>query len=75
MVRGGMRVTDGRAMDRRTMDRVATIRDVAALAGVSIATVSRVLNGSGNATPETMEKVRAAASDLSFRPSTPSGAA
>ncbi|MBP2303596.1 LacI family DNA-binding transcriptional regulator [Azospirillum picis] len=60
MVQGGGRVND----------RVATIRDVAARAGVSIATVSRVLNGSGNATPETTEKVRAAASALAFRPST-----
>ncbi|WP_247871901.1 LacI family DNA-binding transcriptional regulator [Azospirillum sp. TSO35-2] len=49
---------------------MTTIRDVAAEAGVSIATVSRVLNGSGRATPETTEKVRAAATALAFRPST-----
>ncbi|MFP5516077.1 MAG: LacI family DNA-binding transcriptional regulator [Alphaproteobacteria bacterium] len=67
-----MRFTDGQTPrgTARAVERVATIRDVAARAGVSIATVSRVLNGTGNATPETMEKVRVAASDLSFRPST-----
>lgn len=47
-----------------------TIRDVAELARVSIATVSRVLNGSGRATPETAERVRAAVAELGFRPST-----
>jgi len=46
----------------------ATIRDVARLAGVSIATVSRVLNGSAVAAPETVQRVRAAAAELSFRP-------
>jgi DNA-binding LacI/PurR family transcriptional regulator len=52
------------------MARTATIRDVAAKAGVSIATVSRVLNGSGATTPETAEKVRLAVAALTFRPST-----
>ncbi|HEY7736393.1 MAG TPA: LacI family DNA-binding transcriptional regulator [Candidatus Limnocylindrales bacterium] len=46
-----------------------TIRDVAARAGVSTATVSRVLAGIGTARPETREKVRAAARDLEYRPS------
>lgn len=46
----------------------ATIRDVARLAGVSIATVSRVLNGTGVSTRETEERVRVAASRLAFRP-------
>jgi LacI family transcriptional regulator len=37
-----------------------TVRDVAATAGVSIATVSRVLNGRGNVAPETRELVERA---------------
>src|SRR5438552_5959629 len=41
-----------------TMARV-TIREVAELAGVSIATVSRVLNGRGDVSPETRELVSA----------------
>ncbi|WP_207477314.1 substrate-binding domain-containing protein [Arenibaculum pallidiluteum] len=50
------------------MARLATIRDVAARAGVSIATVSRVLNGDVPANPVTAAKVRAAAAELEFRP-------
>src|SRR3954451_14770563 len=46
----------------------STIYDVAALAGVSPATVSRVLNGSA-VSPEKTERVRAAVAQLDFRPS------
>jgi DNA-binding LacI/PurR family transcriptional regulator len=49
--------------------RAFTIRDVAARAGVSIATVSRVMNQSGAATPATATRVREAISELGFRPS------
>lgn len=45
-----------------------TIRDVAALAGVSHQTVSRVINGSQHVSPETRRKVDAAISQLDFRP-------
>jgi DNA-binding LacI/PurR family transcriptional regulator len=45
---------------------MATIRDVAARAGVSIATVSRVLNGRGTCTPETKLKVQRAARELTY---------
>jgi LacI family transcriptional regulator len=45
-----------------------TIRDVAALAGVSISTVSKALSGGGRMRPETREKVREAANTLGFRP-------
>lgn len=51
------------------MARQPTIRDVAERAGVSIATVSRVLNGEPNAAYATAERVRAAAAELEFRPS------
>jgi LacI family transcriptional regulator len=47
----------------------ATIRDVARRAGVSIATVSRVLRDSADVRPDTKERVRAAASELRFTPS------
>lgn len=46
---------------------MSTIRDVAARAGVSVATVSRVLNQSGYADSETQARVRKAAADLNYR--------
>jgi len=47
----------------------ATIGDVAAAAGVSTATVSRVLAGVGHARPETRARVLEAARSLDYRPS------
>ncbi|PPH15261.1 LacI family transcriptional regulator [Rathayibacter sp. AY1D4] len=47
---------------------VATMRDVARLAGVSIATVSFVVNDTKPVSPETRERVRAAMHELGFRP-------
>jgi LacI family transcriptional regulator len=46
----------------------ATIHDVAAIAGVSIATVSRVINGSSRVSPVIDARVRAAISTLNFVP-------
>jgi LacI family transcriptional regulator len=46
-----------------------TIADVARRAGVSTATVSRVLAGHGRARTETKERVYAAARELGYRPS------
>lgn len=46
--------------------RRTTIADVARLAGVSPATVSRALRGSASVTSTTMERVRQAADELSF---------
>jgi DNA-binding LacI/PurR family transcriptional regulator len=46
-----------------------TIRDVAQRAGVSTATVSRVLAGIGNPRPDTASAVMAAAQALDYRPS------
>ena len=45
-----------------------TIKDVAKLAGVSIATVSRVLNKLGVVNPETEEKVHKAVAKLNYQP-------
>ncbi len=47
----------------------ATIHEVAAHAGVSIATVSRALNGSDTVASATRERVLAAVEQLKFRPS------
>jgi len=47
---------------------MATIYEVSELAGVSLATVSRVLNDSGKVTPKTREKVQAAIAELGFVP-------
>lgn len=52
--------------------QAATIKDVAKLAGVSVATVSRALNGASNVLPDTRSRIEAAARELRF---TPSGAA
>lgn len=45
-----------------------TVRHVAAAAGVSVATVSRVLNGKATVAPELREKVEAAAQRLAYTP-------
>ncbi|GLZ11803.1 LacI family transcriptional regulator [Actinomadura sp. NBRC 104425] len=47
----------------------ATIKDVAAAAGVGIATVSRVFSGTGAVSERTRERVLAAARELDYRPS------
>lgn len=48
--------------------RQATIREVAQSAGVSVATVSRVLNASGQVSAQAEQVVRQAAATLGFRP-------
>lgn len=45
-----------------------TLRDVAALAGVSTQTISRVVNGSGQVAESTEQRVREAIQELGFRP-------
>lgn len=51
------------AANRRT-----TIRDVAARAGVSPGTVSKALNGTGQVSADTRQRILAAARDTGFRP-------
>lgn len=48
--------------------RPTTMNDVARLAGVSVATVSKALNGRGRISKATRENVEAAARKLSFQP-------
>ncbi|MEW9534660.1 LacI family DNA-binding transcriptional regulator [Microbispora sp. NPDC049125] len=50
----------------RKLERHATIADVAALAGVSVGTASKALNGRGSLREETRMRVREAARQLSF---------
>ncbi|EFC86066.1 LacI family DNA-binding transcriptional regulator [Parafrankia sp. EUN1f] len=52
------------------MRKSATISDVAELAGVSRATVSRVVNGLPTVAPEIVERVTAAIAELDYHPST-----
>lgn len=54
---------------RQDASRTPTISDVAALAGVSIATVSKALNGRAQVRADTRRRVRQAAEELSYRPS------
>ncbi|MEP9377832.1 substrate-binding domain-containing protein [Aquabacter sp. CN5-332] len=51
------------------MPRPVTIRTVALKAGCSIATVSRVMNGTARASAQVEARVRTAMAELSFRPS------
>lgn len=55
-------------MSRASPVRTATIRDVAAVAGVSIKTVSRVLNCEPGVVQETQDLVRAAVAKLNYTP-------
>ena len=53
--------------ERRASAGRATMREVAALAGVSLKTVSRVINGEHGVSGELVEKVNAAARRLNYR--------
>jgi len=48
---------------------MATIKDVARMAGVGLGTASRVISGKGSVSPATLEKVKKAIDALGFRPS------
>lgn len=55
------------AAGRPPRRRRATMKDVAALAGVGIKTVSRVVNGEAGVSPAMAERVNRAAAELSFQ--------
>ncbi len=57
-----------RKKKERSSTSQADIREVAAVAGVSIATVSRVLNGTAFVLPDTRQRVEAAVAELRFVP-------
>ncbi|MEJ0002670.1 MAG: substrate-binding domain-containing protein [Pararobbsia sp.] len=48
---------------------MATIKDVARLAGVGVGTASRAISGKGSVSPDAAARVRAAIAALDFRPS------
>jgi LacI family transcriptional regulator len=52
----------------RQRTQAVTLADVASLAGVSVATASKALNGRGEVAPATRVRVRAAADKLAFQP-------
>ena len=58
----------GRPRRRSVRSGVATIHDVAARAGLSIKTVSRVVNREPNVRAETVRRVQQAIADLDYRP-------
>src|SRR5579859_1384362 len=64
---GKQRWSKGLSAQGRSSRRV-TIRDVAAMAGVSIGTASKALNGQGKLRAETRDRVAAAARELGFAP-------
>lgn len=51
-----------------------TIKDIAALAGVSRGTVDRVLNNRGSVNPATAEKINEIAKALDYKPNKAAGA-
>lgn len=53
---------------------MATLSDIAKIAGVSTATVSRIINGKGEASPETIERVMQIAKEQGYLPSKPANA-
>lgn len=55
-------------MAAKAPDHKLSIHDVASEAGVSIATVSRVINGKDRVAPETRQRVQTAMRSLGFRP-------
>jgi len=55
-------------MEKETETESITIHDVAEVAGVSISTVSRVVNDLGRVAPETKRKVESAIRRLNFHP-------
>jgi DNA-binding LacI/PurR family transcriptional regulator len=68
MARKSLPETRENGPDENSPRAAATMADVAERAGVSIATVSRVLSGHSSVAPEFRVKVAAAVEELSYRP-------
>jgi LacI family transcriptional regulator, galactose operon repressor len=61
-------IQKGRRVARQQRSRAVTLNDVAILAGVSVATASKALNGRNEVAPATRSRVLAAADKLAFQP-------
>jgi LacI family transcriptional regulator len=59
---------DPKRFGKVSWDAMATIKDIAKKAGVSITTVSRALNGYDDVSEETRRKIRQIAEELSYSP-------
>src|SRR5215510_640207 len=66
--RAGVAMTGGTRSGQGTRARAPTLADVARLAGVSVATASKALNGRAHVRAETRSRVLEAAEQLSFTP-------
>jgi phosphonate transport system substrate-binding protein len=63
-----LNVTEGQRFTLAAPRSTPTLKSIASLAGVSYATVSRVINGSGPVAPSTLERVSAIVKALGYRP-------
>jgi len=63
-----LNVGRGQRFTHATRRQVPTLKSIAALAGVSYATVSRAVNGSGYVAPATAERIAAIVKELGYRP-------
>ena len=61
-------MSPGRLRQAQNSDIGVTVKDVAARAGVSTATVSRVLSGKEGVSPELEQRVRQVVEELAYRP-------
>lgn len=53
---------------RRSKGHRVTIHDLARIAGVSVSTVSKALNGNGRMAADTRERIKSLAAEIGFRP-------
>lgn len=61
-----MLILDNGSVFKRGLSKVATIKDVAKLAGVAVSTASYALNNVNKVSPATMKKVQEAARELNY---------
>lgn len=63
-----LNVGQGQRFTHAARRQMPTLKSIAALAGVSYATVSRAVNGSGYVAPATAERIAAIVKELGYRP-------
>ena len=62
------RTPTAQPLARPAAGKAATINDIARLAGVSKKTVSRIINGKGEASPETVKRVLKLVAEHNYQP-------